>query len=310
MTHAIVGEAPRTLTAPPATAGPMLVAARGEGDDPAIEMARLLAPRSRGGLAVVAVLAPLPMFLTGMEPVVVVPEYEAERKADLEQRVKREMADDGATGWPVEVLYGDPARVLTDRARERNAPLIVMGLGRHRPIDRVLASETALRTIRRADCPVLAVASPVATLPQTAVVATDFSPACASALATALPLLAVGATIHMVHVWQPCEREDERLEARDEAYRRSLPEQFRRFTASLPVPPGVTVKHETREGEAAERVLDFARAHRADLIVAGRQGHGLLERMWIGSVTTALLRGATCSVLVTPPPAGGGARTG
>ena len=306
MTQTTIGGAPQPFTSPRPPAGPMLGAARGAGDDAALETARLLAARSGSEVDGVAVLAPLPMFLTGTEPVVLAADVEADREADLKERVSREIAAvAGAdSGWPVEVFHGEPARVLAGHAHDRQASLVVMGIGRHRPIDRLISGETALRTIRLADCPVLAVAPGLAGLPRSVVVATDFSPSSANAARTALGLIGATGTMHLVHVWQPCEREDERLEARDADYRRVIPDEFRRFTAALSVPPGVTVKHEVREGAAAERVLDFARAHHVELIAAGRQGHGLIERLWIGSVASALVRGATCSVLVTPPPVG------
>jgi len=51
-----------------------------------------------------------------------------------------------------------------------------------------------------------------------------------------------------------------------------------------------------------ERVLDFAETTDADLLVAGRQGLSFLTRLMVGSVTTALVRGARCPVLIIPEP--------
>ena len=39
----------------------------------------------------------------------------------------------------------------------------------------------------------------------------------------------------------------------------------------------------------------------ADMIAAGSHSHGLLERFLLGSVSTALVRNASCPVLVVPP---------
>ena len=57
-----------------------------------------------------------------------------------------------------------------------------------------------------------------------------------------------------------------------------------------------------REGPAAQTVLDVARAVSADLIVTGTRGFGMLSRLLVGSVSTALIRGAQCSVLIVPGP--------
>ena len=98
-----------------------------------------------------------------------------------------------------------------------------------------------------------------------------------------------------MHVWQPTESTDARLGVLDQAYALSLPDKFRRLREMVLIPPGVTVKEELREGKPSERVLDYASAHSADLIVAGRRGMNLLARLMVGSVSTALLRAATCS---------------
>jgi hypothetical protein len=49
-------------------------------------------------------------------------------------------------------------------------------------------------------------------------------------------------------------------------------------------------------------VLDYAAAHHADLITAGRHGRSLLQRILVGSQTTALVRAAQRSLLVAPEP--------
>jgi nucleotide-binding universal stress UspA family protein len=166
----------------------------------------------------------------------------------------------------------------------------------------VLGAETTLRAIRRASCPVLAVGPGLDAAPRTVVVATDFSPASARAAELVAPLLAHGATMHFVHVWQPIGVADPRTEALDDAYRVGLPARFDRLTTALALPPTITVRHEIREGAPVERILDFAEARRADLIVAGRHGLGVLERILVGSVTATLLRRAPCSLFVAPEP--------
>lgn len=182
-------------------------------------------------------------------------------------------------------------------------PMQQLGIGRHRPIDRLLGTETVLRTAWRVDCPVFAVPRTFAVRPSVIVVGVDFSEAGRQAAACTLPLIAPNATVHLVHVWQPSGLVDEAHVARDERYREALPGLFRQLIDTLALPLAVTVKHEAREGRPADRLLDFAEAHHADLIVVGRHGQGLIERLWVGSVATRVLRGAACAVLVVPQPA-------
>jgi len=62
------------------------------------------------------------------------------------------------------------------------------------------------------------------------------------------------------------------------------------------------VKTIVREGKPAERVLDYADMHHADLVTAGRHGRNLLQRLLVGSQTTALVRAAERSLLISPEP--------
>jgi nucleotide-binding universal stress UspA family protein len=117
-----------------------------------------------------------------------------------------------------------------------------------------------------------------------------------------LPLLGAGATLHLVHVWRPIGMSDARTQLLDDAYRNALPDRFARFTNAIAIPPAVTVAYEVREGDPAERLTEFAEAHDADLIVAGRHGLGVVERILVGSVTTSVLRRAPCSLYVAPEP--------
>jgi len=285
-------------------AGPVVVAV-GDADGAAtIDAARHLPLAAERGVVAMAVIEPLPVFVPGSDLGLVPPGFEESRRSAL----LRELMDRvrAATGfdptWRVQVEYGYPAITIADVARERDAPLIVMGMGRHGLMERLFGHETALRTMRRASCPVLAVAPGFVSPPRVAVLATDFSAESAAAAAAAYPLLADGATLHVVHAWQPAAPHDARLAPMDSAYARQLPERLRRFTAALTVPPGVRVTSESCRGDPAGAIVAFAEAHGADLVVAGRHGLNMLERVLVGSVTSALLRSSRCSLLVVPEP--------
>jgi len=283
---------------------PFIVAVGGRESDGVMNAARILEQRTHDGVVAVGVLEPPAAVLTGVEPMIVAPshldEQREEYRASLSERLLR--FGGAAALWPTTVIAGEPAFALTDYARTLRSPLIVMGLGRHRAIDRVLGREITLRTIRLAPCPVLAVPPDLDAPFQEVVVATDFSAASAYAALTALRLIDPNATLHLVHVWQPSSTDDAHALAADERYRASLPEHFARFTEILMPPAGIEVKTIVREGKPAERVLDYATAHHADLVVAGRHGLNVFERFLAGSQTTSMLRRAECSILIAPEP--------
>lgn len=284
--------------------GALLVAAKGEGDAPALRIARLLASRTGTPIDVLSVLQPEVGYLIPADLFPLPPEYERDRGTVRLRSLEGEMGE--VLGeerlWPAELLFGDPPRVIADVARTRHAKLIIMGIGRHDPASRLLAGETTLRTIRHADRPVLAVAGEGARLPGTAVAAVDFSPSSVHAVELALALLAPPATLHLVHVWPHIETLHPLLRQRLLDYEHMLPERFARLRQLLQVPPGITVEETATTGTTVEELLAFARAMHADLLIGGRQSHRPLERLVMGSVTTALLRGSNCSVLVAPEP--------
>lgn len=295
-----------SVPAPPADLGPGPVVAAVGGVDPesVLRAARMLESRVGSGILAVSVLEPPPASIVGPEPRFLPPHYLDQQRAELAARLTEELRTAGgsAAGWHTRVVQGEPAFALTDLARSVQASLLVMGIGRHRALDRVFGSETTLRAIRLAPCPVLAV-HPDADGPfHDVVVAVDFSPASAFAAQVMLPLLAPNATLHLVHVWQPGGSNDVETAAANERYVESTMQRFRRFTDLLAVPGDVELKTSTREGRPAERVLDYASAHHADLVVAGRHGLNPFERLLVGSQTTAMLRDAGRSVLIAPEP--------
>lgn len=63
---------------------------------------------------------------------------------------------------------------------------------------------------------------------------------------------------------------------------------------------GIEAQAMLLKGDAAELILEKARELKADMILIGSHGHGLLRKMLLGSVAEAVLRKAPCSVLIVP----------
>ena len=285
--------------------GPVLVAV-GENGLHIIRAALTLAPVLGDRVHVFSSIEPLPVEFLASEPILIPPSFEEGRRESRQERVRARVDEvvEPDRGWKVEVEHGDPAGSICRRARELDASLIVMGIGRHHPIDRIVGAETTLRVIRHAKCPVFVVVGELADRPVEVVVATDFSPPCALAIEAVLPLLGDHATLHLVHVWEPSASAEPTVFGIEQAYESALPSRFARFVAALRLPGGIAVRTEVRQGKTVPQLLAFAESHHADLLVAGRHGLNAVARFFVGSVTTALVRGATCSLLVTPEPTG------
>jgi nucleotide-binding universal stress UspA family protein len=267
--------------------------------------ANSVAARLGASVRVVSVLPPIFVSEVAGAPVYVpAAEAELDLRESISRMVEREVRSvaDESSDMTWEVALGDVASVLTSRASHFGASLLVMGLGRHRAVERLLAAETTLRVMRHASAPVLAINASFDGAPKRVVVATDFSPRSALAAQAVIPLLADGATLHLVHVWQPSGSRAPSIVAMEKRYADALPDRFARLRSVLAVPARVAVTTSVLEGNVVERLLEFADSSSADLVVAGRQGLSFLTRLMVGSVTTALVRGARCSVLVVPEP--------
>jgi hypothetical protein len=107
---------------------------------------------------------------------------------------------------------------------------------------------------------VLAVVGELDRLPREVVVATDFSAQSMHAARAALPLLARGATLHVVHVWQPTVTDDPQCSGWREMYARSITARLVRFVADLRTPPGVSVRTAVREGGVRARSSPMRRS--------------------------------------------------
>jgi hypothetical protein len=84
------------------------------------------------------------------------------------------------------------------------------------------------------------------------------------------------------------------------SYKEDAGDALHKMRDSLRVPPGIAVQRILLQGDPATELLAFAASVNADLIATGSHGHGFVARMLVGSVTTRILRCATCNVLAVP----------
>ena len=213
-----------------------------------------------------------------------------------------ERAGDDVASWKLHVVTGPPSRTIARMAEEVDACMVVMGIGRHAPLDRVFGAETTLQTIRLADRPVLAVAPGIQMPPRHIAVALDFSPPSIKAAEEALKLLTDGGKLSLVHVrpvgsWRP-----QLDEASRRSFDRRMSDLFSRLRAMLAAPSSVSVEKVVLDGNPAAEVVAFAKREGVDIIASGSSGLGFVDRMIMGSVATQILRRSTITVLVVPRP--------
>jgi nucleotide-binding universal stress UspA family protein len=254
---------------------------------------------------VLSVLEPIPPIAADYGVVLPPLENDGLRKEGLLDVVKKQIESVVGRGadWDIEIRDGDPRDVIARMARDIGARMTIVGIGRHEVLDRLFGSETALRALRVAREPVLAVPADYDHLPARAVIATDFSPGSVRAARIALELFDSLTVVYLVHVAPRLELQPEAFAAWMSLYGEGVVPAFERVKAEIGFPPNVKVETVTLEGKPSRAILQLARAMNADLIVTGSRGAGFIDRLLVGSTATGLIRGAHCSVLAVPAPA-------
>ena len=208
------------------------------------------------------------------------------------------------------------ARGLHDTAGLEDADVIVVGSSHHGPLGRVLLGSVAERLLSGAPCAVAVAPRGYATRPSDGMgaiaVAFDGSPESRLALLVAEQLaLRLGARLVALMVIEPptaipgqfvplaglepvvfTERE-EMLERHEQAARAALDD------AARALGDGLSIERQVLFGDPAEALLEAADAD-VDLLVLGSRAYGPVRRALLGSVSHAVVRHASCPVLVTP----------
>ena len=287
-----------------ADSGGLLVATDGTRDsDGAVRVGLALARRDGVKADVFSVVEAPPFVALDGTPV---PDLERLVEIAVEERgitllAQRDRTHPGIHDWPYELVVGPRVETIVDRARATGASFILLGLGAHGLGARLSQRETALRVIRAAGLPVLALPSDAWGVPHSALVAVDFTASSQHAARAALDLLGEDGTLYIAHVTPrlAIPQGDARSwdEIRNGAVTPKLEEVVRRLEPS----PGVRIEYVHLHGDPAHELIAFAEETHVDLIAAGTHGRSALERVMLGSVSTKLVRTAKCWVLVAPP---------
>lgn len=269
----------------------------------ALRFGKRLAEEKACDIHVLGVVEPVPVFDAGF--MVALPEvelYESRRDA-LRKEILSQVEEITGTdaGWPVSVEAGVPGPRIVKFAEGIGAEVILMGLGRHGPMDRVFGTETALQILRISHIPILAVPESLQALPRSALMGVDFSLFSQRAAQAAVGVLKPPWEVHLSHVLSGMEFLPTLSEEWREDYEEELLERLRGLAANLPKPTGCQIHLHVLEGEPARELLAFAESREVDLLVAGSHGHSFVGRLLMGSVSSRLIRAAQVPVLVVPP---------
>lgn len=208
----------------------------------------------------------------------------------------------------LEVREGRATERIAEVASETNADLVVVGEHGHRRGLRDVLGNTAEQLVHVSPVPVLVARGQGEAAPRRLLVPIDESPMGDRVLEWARLLgERLGAQVTVFHVlnarllWQMrlISSETKWQELSEDMQRGALDWLRERVGAAGFAPEAVETS--VTLGEPSHEILAAAARYDSDLIVLGSHGAGTLERVLIGSVTRAVMRGASSPVLVVTP---------
>ncbi len=202
------------------------------------------------------------------------------------------------------VKHGPRVKAILEAAQ--HAELIVLGTRSSR-LRRILTGSTTTGVAGRAPCPVVCVPADwdEESTHLRVVAAVDGSPATGPVLdaAVAAAEMRPGATVTVLHAWQPRPAYDDVIEAERASgtWQRDSERMLAELTAGIRGDhPGVTLVLSARFEPTAEALVEASRS--ADLLVAGRRGHGAPFGLSLGSIARSLINHSGCPVQIVPVP--------
>jgi nucleotide-binding universal stress UspA family protein len=207
------------------------------------------------------------------------------------------------------VVDGEPRHVIIRAAEEWPADLVVLGARGLGAITGFLLGSVSLGVARQARCSVLVVKGPTTTRPGGALVAIDASTnaAAAAAFLARFPFHE-GFVVRLLGVV-----ERPRLPATTPAFaagmvRQAIDQMIDEGRATLTTAQdnaarlfagtANTVEREIAVGHPVDEIVAAAAREDVGLVVVGARGLGMLQRMWLGSVSEGILRHVNRPVLI------------
>lgn len=219
-----------------------------------------------------------------------------------------------------ELKLGSAAEMILEKAETNKLDLIVLGAKGLRSTVSILLGGVAQHVLEYATCPVLIVRAPYRGF-QKILLVTDGSPSSLSAarylgkfplppqldvrVMHVLPPIEVPVMMEpyygrwqMVYAMYPTREEEAAIRKRDA----KLGEALLKRTSSLLQRNGIESTPVLTRGDAATEIMDYVKAEKIDLIVAGSRGLGNFKSIWVGSVSRKLVHYSDCSVLIVKGP--------
>lgn len=218
--------------------------------------------------------------------------------ATLERKLAEELAAEGITAKAKIFQSSEPDPVLRAAAYE-DANLVVLGIAKDAPMDRIQLGSTVDSLVRRSRVPVLNVRNRPRGPYRHVVVATDFSEPALHALRLAAHWFK-DARLTLFHAYIPPSSSAVSGIVGVDSWRALITEQFESHVAGaqLPPPQRASMNFVLERGAPESLLSDYVRSEGVDLVVLGSHGRGGVARALLGSTAESLLHSLDCDTLV------------
>ena len=216
-----------------------------------------------------------------------------------------------------ELLLGSPAEKIIEIAEDRKPDLIVLGAKGLRATLGILLGGVAQQVVEYSHCPTLVVRAPYLGLRRILLVV-DGSPVSRQAARYLVKFpLPDKVDVRIMHVLPPAQQPlgmephldgwryqqiideaDAALLERQEKKGKALLDRTRKLLQQK----GIEAEPILGRGDAATEIIDYAKANKVDLIVAGSRGLSQFRGWWMGSVSRKLVHYSNCSILIVKGP--------
>jgi len=279
----------------------ILVATAGdEESSAAVRLAALLARRMGGAVEVLTVVTPFPHALPTGLMTATAGEVDVEgRKAAIERVREQLKGVRGTGGWRVHAAIGWPVDSIAAAGRRWDASLIVMGIGEHSILARLVGSETAVGVAKRTSTPVLAVPPDFTGPLASAFAAIDFSDSSIAAARLAARLMPSNGSVTLIHTSIFAKPAAEAGSIVD-LYSTGARDRLATIANDITRATHRRVATLIADAPVADAITSAGERGRGGLIALGSHERDLADRLLLGSVRARVIRHAKCPVLVVP----------
>lgn len=210
-------------------------------------------------------------------------------------------ADLDAEGIAAEsrIVVGSPADAVQHAVNEEGIGLVVLGVTRDAPMERVQLGSMVDTLVRHSRVPLLNVRRRARASYRHVVVATDFSAPSTHALRIAAQWFA-GAQLTLFHASTPSGAGAPSGSVPNDAWRAEAARDCAAQLASVGLSPDVAsrLQQVVERGEPQTLLADYVAGTGVDLVVLGSQGRSGIARALLGSTAENLLHSLDCDTLV------------